>query len=436
MDLGIIMRTKNNQMIVYKLSGRSLEAALRLDKELERELQTVPVLRKGFATDIRKSWEALYKSLIARLETEAPDVLELAGLKARAVQVFQGVQSLPRAYAATPEIFCDGRKEPEYFMYVPVDYKGGHFVPADAVLLNDAEENAAGNRLFAGGWLGNAPLVSIEKQGIATPADYEPKSQSALRKAFPYIKNDNVCFIAEGRSLAAVEDLKARKAEWQDRIDAARDAIEAIVERQKPEILARLPADEDINISIPYRYCAGEKPTLLLSVRKAGKVDLWSAGKPVPLSPSAAYDLGDYEGGEYVVKARKDTPEGRKLAALIDAIPVTPDLCDYPELHARFAMKKDDIGRALGLNGVVPQMMEISGLTLLIYNAAPDAKKDDFCPPDAKPLPAFAYWWLRNDQEDRNTGATPPPMPQAVRDALDGKTQDPKPRRKKKPPQP
>ncbi|MDE2336741.1 MAG: hypothetical protein KGL10_05460 [Alphaproteobacteria bacterium] len=432
------MQIKSNGMLVYKLAGRSLAAARRLEDELRRELETVPVLKEGNLKAIGDSWNALYKGLLARLAVEAPEVLELTGLNARAVQVFQGPQTWPRAYAEAPHIFLSPEKNPEYFMYVPVDYKGGHFVPADGILLDEKEERITGDRLFAGGWLGNAPLVTVKKEGVTTPADYAPPSKSALRKAFSYLPNDYVCFIAAGRSLALVADLKARQKEWERRLKHACRAIEAAVELDKPKMLAALPAGEDVRISATYSYYSsgGGRAELLLSVRREGKKDFWSAGKTVPVPPSPAFTLEDRSGGEYIVRARTDTPEGRRLAAVIDAIPDTPGLGDYAALRGNFAVKKDSIGQALGVNGVVPHVVELAGRTILVYTAAPKSGKDGFCPPDAQPFSAFAYEWLRADDGDRNTGVTPPPMPQAVSDALAGKPAATPPRRKKSPPRP
>ncbi len=429
---------KNNRMVVYKLAGRSLAAAMRLEEELRRELKTVPVVHAGTFKDIGDSWNALYKGLLARLEQEAPEVLELTGLNARAVQVFQEPQTLPRAYAEAPHIFLSPEKNPEYFMYVPVDYKGRYFAPADGIKLNAKEEQITGDRLFAGGWLGNAPIVAVTKQGVATPADYTPPPKSALRKAFPYMPNDRVCFLAAGRSLAAVADYNARKEEWQRCLKAACHAIEAAVEQDKPKILAALPAGEDVRISATYSYYSngGGKAGLLLSVRREGKDNLWNAGKTVPVPPSPAFTQEERGGGEYIVKARTDTPEGRRLAVVINAIPDTPGLGDYADLRGNFDIRQDDIGKALGVNGVIPQVAELAGRTLLIYSAAPKSKKSGFCPPDATPFPAFAYAWLRKDEEDIRMGTTPPPMPKAVADALAKPLEPVKRRRKNNPPRP
>src|SRR6218665_2043869 len=133
------MTQKRNGTVVYALAGRALDAALRLDAELRRELESVPVLQSGNMKDIGDSWDAMYKGLLARLEHEAPEVLQLTGLKSPATQVFQGPQTLPRAYNEYPQIFTSPEKKPMFFMYSPIGYKGKQFVPADSVPLNEKQ---------------------------------------------------------------------------------------------------------------------------------------------------------------------------------------------------------------------------------------------------------------------------------------------------------
>jgi hypothetical protein len=414
------MAQTRNGNVVYELSGRALDAAKRLEQELRKELQTVPVKQSGNLKEIGDSWDAMYKGLLARLAKEAPEVLELTGLKAPATQVFKGVQTLPRAYREYPQIFTSPEQQPRYFMYAPVDYKGDHFTPADSKKLGGKEEARVGDLLFAGGWLGNAPIVGVRKEGVATPADYKPPSASALRKQFSYMPNDRVCFIAGGRSLALVKDFRARNKDWEKRLKTACRAIENAAGKKKNIILANLPLEEEVRISATYSYSSGggDKATLLLSARREGKDNLWNAGKTVNMPDSPAYKLTPRQGGEYVVTPRRDTPEGKKLAALIDAIPLTPGLRDYPELFADYALKKDKIGQMLGVNGTVPQVVAVEGLTVLLYNAAPADKKKSFCPPGATPLPTPVYEWLRSDEGDRNMSISPPPRPAIVSKTL------------------
>ncbi len=407
------MTSKRNGHVVYELSGRALAAAKRLEEELRIELETVPVLRSGNVRDMEDSWNAMYQGLLTRLATDAPDVLKYTGLSSPCVRVFQGVQTFPRAYQEYPHIFTSPEQKPRYFMYAPFDYKGDHFVPADSKRLSDKAEQKTGDLLFAGGWLGNAPIVNVKREGVATPADYVEPSQSDLRKEFSYMANDRVTFLAAGRSLALVEDYRARTEDWKKKLKIACDAITAATEKLKPIILSVLPTGEDVRISTTYSYAmnGGDKATLLLSARREGKVGLLSGGKAVNIPDSPAYTLGERNGGDYEVVPRHDTPEGRALAALIDAIPQTPSLGDYPELCANYKIKQTTIGNAIGVNGIIPQVVDVEGYTVLLYNTAPKDKKNPFCPPGAKPFPVEVYEWLRSDQGDRNMGLALPPRP-------------------------
>lgn len=414
------MAPKPNSNVVYALAGRALEAAQRLEQELQRELKTVAVMRSGNMKDMGDSWDAMYKGLLERLDREAPEILELTGLKSPATQVFKGAQTLPRAYQEYPQIFASPEKKPMLYMYAPVDYKGAHFVPVDSVPMTGKQADRVGDLLFAGGWLGNAPLVSVRKEGVATPADYKAPGKTALRKAFSHMSNDRVCFLAAGRSLDIVQDYRARTEDWKEKLQTACRAIEAEVGKKKNELLVMLPVGEDVNISVSYSYSSqgGDKATLLLSVRRAGKDSMWNAGKKVDAPESDAYRLTPREGGEYVVKPRRDTPEGKALAAIIDAVPRTPGLKEYPELLADFKIKQDQIGRMLGVNGSIPQVVDVGGYTVLLYTAAPGVKKDSFCPPGAQPFKAEAYEWLRSDEGDRNMSIKSPPMPRDLADLL------------------
>lgn len=409
----ITMASNRNGNVVYELSGRALAAAKQLEQEIRTELETVSVMRSGNVRDMEDSWNAMYQGLLARLATEAPDVLKYTGLTSPCVRVFEGVQTFPRAYQEYPHIFTSPEQNPRYFMYAPLDYKGDHFVPADSKRLSGKAEEKTGDLLFAGGWLGNAPIVNVKREGVATPADYVAPSKSDLRKEFSYQSNDRVTFLAAGQSLALVEDYRARTEDWKQKLKTACDAITAETEKLKPVILAVLPAGEDVRISTSYNYAmnGGGKATLLLSARREGKVGLLSAGKTVNIPDSPAYTLGERNGGDYEVIPRRDTPEGRKLAALIDAIPQTPSLGDYPELCANYKVNQTSVEKALGVNGVIPQAVDVEGYTVLLYNTASKDKKNIFCPPGAKPFPVEVYEWLQSDKGDRNMGVALPPRP-------------------------
>lgn len=408
------MLNQKNGTAIFELSGESLEAAKRLEDEIRKELETVKPMNSGNMLAIQKSWESFYKGLIARLKHEQPSLLALTGLAAPTVQVQESKDSLPRAYVEFPAIFSSPEREPRYFMYVPVDYKGACFRPQDSVQVDEEAAAQIDELLFAGGWLGNAPLVTMTKEGIATPADYVPAQESDEEDT-----HTRRAFIAGGESLEAVRDYERRQREYRAACDRARKAIEKIAELGFPALQETAPAGETLRASVSYRY-GGHlegKTEMLLSVRMEGTSSMWNAGKTLPLKDNAAWTLKQGHGNEYVVEPRRDTPGGQALARIMDNIPATPSLAEYPALLSDFSFRPSRIENALGVNGIVPQVRELGGKKILVYNTEDD-DASGFTPPGARPLSTQVFNWLDADERDRNMGYTPPPMPPVVRAAL------------------
>lgn len=411
------MKVEKNGTTVFELKGRSLDAALRLEAALRQAIDDADPKPKseGYLNEIQASWDKFYADFQKRLAAEQPDLLELAGLNARTVQVRHEKGTLPRAYSEVPHIFSSPEQNPRYFMYVPVDYKGGHYTPVDGVHLDDQQTQHVDNLLFAGGWLGNAPLVTAKKQGVATPADYDPLQNDFASASYRPSGTWKV-FMVEGESQRIVEDYERRQAEWKNAVERVSKAIEKIAEMDFPVLKENLPAGEELRASVSYSYGGylKGKTLMLLSVRMEGKADMWNAGKTVELESNEAYTLTARNGGEYTVKPRRDTYSGKALAALFDAVPKTPDLGDYPQLRANFWFEGTQAEKALGLNGTVPYLREMGGKKLLVYVVSDD-EKGSFTPPGAVPLPYSAFKWLEADEQDRNMGITPPPMPQEIK---------------------
>ncbi|HYD18674.1 MAG TPA: hypothetical protein VEF76_09360 [Patescibacteria group bacterium] len=407
-----------NGQIVFELQGESLDAALRLEREIRRELETVKPKQSGYMNEIRDSWNAFYDGLLTRLKTDAPDILALTGLDAPAIQVAHGKDTWPRAYEHFPQIFSSPEQNPRYFMYAPVDYKGGHFAPVDAIELDDKTADRVGDLLFAGGWLGNAPLVNKEKTGVALPPDYNPGANPGLQEDLQNPHTRRV-FVAGGESLAAVEDFRRREREFSAAASAVRDEVERLASLEIPKLKEKLPAGEELRASVSYRYGGHvETVEMLLSIRMEGKVNFMDGGKALRLADTAAYTLHKSHGNEYTVLPRRDTEAGRNLAALMDAVPKHPSLADYPVLRGNFKHTPGQFDAALGINGTVPQARDLGGRTLLIYNTDIDAGST-FAPPGAKHVPVGVFNWLQSDEQDRNMGITPPPMPPEIARALD-----------------
>lgn len=409
------MRLERNGTAVFELKGRSLWAAKRLEEEIRKELETTTPQSTGLLSEIHDSWNKFYEGLIRRLSGEAPWMLRLTGLTSPAVQVSHEKDSLPRAYREFPDIFSSPGEPPRYFMYVPVDYNGNHFTPPDGVQLTREQAEKVDDLLFAGGWLGNAPLVNRPKAGVETPADYDPLQNSFLRRA-QKDRHTQRTFIAGGESLAAVEDYEKRTAAWRAAAEKAREAIQVIAEAEFPQLLEALPEGEGLRASVGYSYGGNlnGKTQMMLSVRQEGNVDFMAGGKPVALQDNDAYTLTKRYGGEYTVEPRRDTEAGKQLAAIMDAIPKTPSLGDYPQLRGDFTFYPNPIEAAFSMNGTTPHVRKFGSSTVLVYNTDV-TETGNFTPPGATPLPLKAYKWLEADERDRNQGITPPPMPQELR---------------------
>jgi hypothetical protein len=227
-------------------------------------------------------------------------------------------------------------------------------------------------------------------------------------------------YLAAGRSLEMVEDYKARKEQWENALNDVRVAVEKETKKNKAQMLSHLPAGEDVRISASYSYNMGgqDYAKVLLSASREGKLSIMDAGHRVPIPQSPAYLLQEIRPFEYEVTPRSDTPEGKRLTKVFNAMPVTPSMHDYPELFANFIIEQDQIGQALGINGAVPTIWDLEGQSFLSYNSSPDDRDESFCPPGAIPVPTEVMEWLRSDQGDRNMGNAPPPRPPEVEAVL------------------
>lgn len=399
----------------YELKGASLAAARELESEIEKQIKIRQPMQSGNMGDIQRDWQVFYREFLVRLKKEKPDLIKSTGLgtPSTILQALIGGK-YPRAYHEYPSIFLSPEKNPRYFMYVTKGIDGKDFVPPDAVLLTGKAEQAAGDLLFAGGWLGNAPLVTMPKTGVALdPLDpVVKKSLSSLKRQFNKEPNTKKMFIATGKSLRLVEEFQAREKAYNEAVSALFDHVKKATEALFSAIDA--PAgDTYVNMSYGEHNREGDSTGIELSVRSRARGGERVAG--VPESP--AYHLGPGPHGDQVVVLRRDTPEGRALAARVDALPSRPWIGEVKELHANFDYQLQQFDQMLGVNGVVPQVRKMGVYTLLVYNA--DKKtRHDFCPPDARPLPAGFFEWMDADEADRRLGDVPPPMPTEIADIL------------------
>lgn len=407
--------------VLFELQGQSLEATKALIIAVNKAAQEKMSKQTGNVGETRDDWARFYATLHETLRAEQPDVLQSTGLLSPATVVYKGRDTLPRAYTEYPQIFSSPERNPRFFMYCPIDYKGQHFSPPGARLVKDKEIDHIGTLLFAGGWLGNAPIFIFEKAGTATPADYKPPRPGKARDEFDRARRQNtqVCFIAAGRSLQIVQGIADFDKTFSQRCDKLLKTIKAAVKKQFPELLKGLPQGETLYINTSYGYGGhhGRGVEFNISVRQSGKVNMMSGGQTVRLLESPYFHATPKEGGEYTITPRTDTPEGARIATAFKTIPQKTFVQDYPELQANFVPVSDKISKALGSDQPFPRIHNLSGLPFLVYGAK-IKEKINFCPPDAVSVSTALYEWLKSDEGDINMGVLPPPRPQQITNEL------------------
>ncbi|MGB9152598.1 MAG: hypothetical protein WCD70_05875 [Alphaproteobacteria bacterium] len=378
---------KSPMFEVYKLdpAGRTYHSAAMLSKAMNNDGQ-----------DGGNLPQKLYDAVMSKY----PGWLQDTGLTSPATQV--KIHGLPRAYHAYPIIYVPNKKygdsKPDLYFYAPIDYKGAHFVPADARKLDAKEAEIIGLGLFMGGWSNPICVLGKSDIGVAMPEDFNPATDSVFSSYTPL--QTETCFIAQGRSMECLRDMKQRKQEWRDACEAVYCEIEKIIPILLGTKDALAPADankllgkEDVYIN-RYTYSdekRGGETKLCISVREKHSSN--------PIEPlNSAYFLvrktlrGDYEVGPNIYSA-----EGKPLKNLLDAVPRAPSAADYPELIDR----KD----------APPRIQELLGKTLLIYTHPANAETG-FCPPGAQPIGPDLRQWLDQDESDKRCNIQPPPMPE------------------------
>lgn len=374
----------------YELKGRSLAAAQRLYAEVGAAAQREQPKNSGTMGDIQKSWQDFYLRLLTRLQQEQPDLLQATGLDKPVVKVQQDPGMFSRAYETYPHIFLSPERKPRFFMYVPVGHDGDHFVPQDAVLHTGAAERNIGSLLFAGGWLGNAPIFDRVERGVALPHGIAVRNAAAAESTPGFGNLTEYACLARGTSLSAIVDYEQRMAVYDTQLSAAMAAVKTAVEATFPQLAKAYPHLDGfyVNMSARYGTAAGSKPAINFSVRVAG-------GAPVPAVAGSAFTPVVVDMNEYEIVPRTDTPEGRALDAVLQSVPVArPSIEDYP---------------ALRLNGLWPQISTHGAYKILRYFGPADIASAR-PPADTQPFDTAALRWLLNDDTDRRRGVQPPPQ--------------------------
>ena len=398
--------------VLYELKGASLAAAHSIDHLLMIAVEKYKPQNTGNLAEIRKSWDEFYEIFMEEISQTEPELLDHIGLTTAAITVQSEKDALPRAYKEHPLVFASPEKRPRYFMYSPVDYKGQHFKPEDGQKITGKDEQAIGELLFAGGWLGNSPLISPAVRGVALPQDYQLHSNpKSLTEEFKHTRPTATyrVFTLQGRAQDLITDFQTRKDENEAAMTSVFDAIKEACAETFPEMKIEKP-DLYVNQSGSYGT-ADRAASFSFSLRRMSL-----GGERVAMTDTP-YFFYEKSEGEYQITPRLDNAKGLAFAEKLYAVKTAPSLGDYPELLADFDFTPTDIESMIGVNGVEPQLRELSGLNLLVYNSD-DKVSSSFCPPGGVPVSTALYHWLRHDEEDRNTGRTPPPMPSILLEEL------------------
>ncbi len=381
----------------YELQGDSLAAVQTYVGELAQAIRQEKQRAGG------PQWQGFYQRTFAALSASHPGLFEQLGLSSPSTVIKGGAGEFPRAYLEYPRIYASHHQPARYYMYVPGDHTDNAFVPQDARALGDDEQSGVDAMLFAGGWADTPPLLALPRRGVALPDDIaaRPVSLSFVKAASPHLPAETD-FIAAGHALALVRQHESALADYQARVEQAFNALRKAAETLFPEMLKDYPAGEGlyVNLGAAGEVITGADTCLTLSIRRDGKGgDFMAGGKPMAIADNPYFKVAPYRGGDYAVITRDDTPQGRQLAKVLLAVPAKrPSLSDHP---------------ALVIDGVTPVLVQQGQYKVLRYFIK-DADKALQPPQGALPFPPAALAWLRADEEDRQLGCVPPPMPQQL----------------------
>lgn len=385
-------------MVSYELRGDSLDAAVALDLRLRAFFARHPVAVNGRPLlDIHADVSARYQAALKEIAQDDPDLLRRCGLRAPAVQVETADGAQPRTYETFPAIFRTSAKAPLYLMFCPVDYKGKHFTPADAVVCADADFSSTdmGHGIYKKQfWIDEGPVVDGGRRGLPLPADFDPQTSDSVKA---HGLRPQYCFRA-GPGLRYTLDLHKRTEElfsrtWRAFTDAAQDWTS----KNYPGHHMGFMMGEDKALEV-YLGDSGLGPHPVLNHAD------WIVERHVERdwrNPQTGA-MERVKTGHVIARPNPATAEGLKLYELFKAIPKPPRTHDYPELA---------IPSAGG-----PRYPVVHHHPQGIYLAYHGFKDTEVVRPPAGAIavdPAELIW-LDRDRYDRSLGIIPPPPPKAL----------------------
>ncbi len=148
--------------VVYELKDASLADADALENLL-------PMTRKDIAR--------VYGRKTSAYQADVDLFMECLGQKSAATRIKLVDGGAPRAYAHYPAVYRHPDDKMRAYMIAPLDFKGRHFMPVQAVMLNDKQSAAVIAALHPAG-KPPAPTIApvIKPHGIPVPMDFDPRS--------------------------------------------------------------------------------------------------------------------------------------------------------------------------------------------------------------------------------------------------------------------
>lgn len=395
---------------VYELQGSAAEAARALI-ELERQIveQNPTVIRSRNHVMPPRDYNLMRREVNDALAKRAPALIRQLGLDAPAVQVEQHHGGLPRAYNQFPHIMASSEPE-RFFMFCPLDYKGGHHVPAEAARVADDQlyPTDFGEMVHKEiGYL-SPPLLTRSKAGTAMPGDFDPATH---RHRLEGIEGHTYkVFIAAGASLSCVQEFLKRK----DELEAAKKRVAAEVEKLAPgldakSLLGVKPGDQ-LKASCYFKADANGKPEAWLRLTKGERGD-----EAVGIKDNAHFITDDFSQGSYRIRPNPETPEGKKLGRLFDGLTTEPDLGQYWQLWNPTASGlKGTFHSRSKVGDKAPKIDTVRGIHYLVYLIDEKAPKDHCNPPGGIPVSLAEYLWLKADLKDEAEFVRLPEPPQQL----------------------
>lgn len=395
--------------VAYELRGKSLEAAVTLDLLMRRYLRDSTMDPQGRnLADLHKDYVTRSADAIAALRKTHPDLIQACGLNDPAVQVEDYDGMFYRTYQETPLTYWTSSKAALYLMYCPIDYKGRHFVPENAVRCDDKDFDGTdmGHTIYKKHfWVGEAPIADNARRGLPLPHDFDPVTDKTVRGHG--IKPDHL-YVAKGESLFAANRHEQQSQLFNDTFKAFTEAAQDWTRQNYPGHYMGFMLQR-----------VGNENRLEISLRREGM------GTPVALN-HPDWDVqkeimrewknpmtGQMESvatKQFIAQPNPVSAAGQKLYDLFKQMPPHPRTEDYPELFLRTAQgetRSPTIHR-------YPQ-----GVFLAYYGIGAQAPAKG--PRDAEAASPATLAWIDADRRDRGLGIQPPAPPAEISRILNNK---------------